>query len=200
MGIREMQAKIRVSIHVPLAEHDCLTALPFVRITSFNSRAPRGARLQKINFWRDVLWFQFTCPSRSTTRPALPGSSSRKFQFTCPSRSTTSVYAFRCHILKFQFTCPSRSTTPLGGGGCVGQSVSIHVPLAEHDLGLCCSPCSLQVSIHVPLAEHDSPLSLRRPERTTFQFTCPSRSTTAAKLLSNLNLNVSIHVPLAEHD
>ena len=55
--------------------------------------------------------------------------------------------------------------------------VSIHVPLAEHDLpGGCLTP-SVGVSIHVPLAEHDI---------------------SQVKLLPKIK--VSIHVPLAEHD
>ena len=55
--------------------------------------------------------------------------------------------------------------------------VSIHVPLAEHDLENELLVVLLLVSIHVPLAEHDA----------------VSRS--AVKLEG-----VSIHVPLAEHD
>ena len=37
-----------VSIHVPLAEHDLEEALKVLPGTSFNSRAPRGARPQHI--------------------------------------------------------------------------------------------------------------------------------------------------------
>ena len=36
--------RLTVSIHVPLAEHDLFFIQPFAICTSFNSRAPRGAR------------------------------------------------------------------------------------------------------------------------------------------------------------
>ena len=100
--------------------------------------------------------------------------------------------------------------------------VSIHVPLAEHDPSYCVSPDRLCVSIHVPLAEHDQviihppriqesfnsraprgarPRSRRsRLSRRSFQFTCPSRSTTPGQDQRPGRCQVSIHVPLAEHD
>ena len=67
--------------------------------------------------------------------------------------------------------------------------VSIHVPLAEHDLltGYCLN--SLLVSIHVPLAEHDPFSGLSRLDRVKFQFTCPSRSTTSLEG-NQMNVNV----------
>ena len=55
----------------------------------------------------------------------------------------------------FQFTCPSRSTTSHKICACGIPKVSIHVPLAEHDVRYCCSFNGIRVSIHVPLAEHD---------------------------------------------
>ena len=58
--------------------------------------------------------------------------------------------------MTFQFTCPSRSTTFVLQFLRHGKIVSIHVPLAEHDL-----------TVYV----NDLPPS-------EFQFTCPSRSTT----------------------
>ena len=79
-----------VSIHVPLAEHDDAWRYSARDMQSFNSRAPRGARL---------------------------------------------MLEVKNHLrLKFQFTCPSRSTTTTGFGLCRPGMVSIHVPLAEHDL------------------------------------------------------------------
>ena len=41
----EVLLRQAVSIHVPLAEHDGLFAGRLERLVSFNSRAPRGARL-----------------------------------------------------------------------------------------------------------------------------------------------------------
>ena len=79
---------------------------------------------------------------------------------------------------QFQFTCPSRSTTTEYKDFRKQQVVSIHVPLAEHDLKWLISP-----GVHV-----------------SFQFTCPSRSTTVFVPFKFVRINVSIHVPLAEHD
>ena len=59
-----------------------------------------------------------------------------------------------------------------------GKLVSIHVPLAEHDLGKSAELTAENlVSIHVPLAEHDE-----------------------ADVMNVVKYLVSIHVPLAEHD
>ena len=56
-----------VSIHVPLAEHDQQTTGKPKDPMSFNSRAPRGARRYTSSHAAKSEWFQFTCPSRSTT-------------------------------------------------------------------------------------------------------------------------------------
>ena len=55
----------------------------------------------------------------------------------------------------FQFTCPSRSTTKHIEDNTKLITVSIHVPLAEHDISDCNAGTARFVSIHVPLAEHD---------------------------------------------
>ena len=78
--------------------------------------------------------------------------------------------------------------------------VSIHVPLAEHDVAIYAKELNNYVSIHVPLAEHDVTLSAGARKITSFQFTCPSRSTTRRGHNLMGSLRVSIHVPLAEHD
>ena len=144
----------------------------------FNSRAPRGARLQEQCPACHAAQFQFTCPSRSTTqvRQDLPvpkkvsihvplaehdapsGRSprcGRRFQFTCPSRSTTTARQLSTPPLRFQFTCPSRSTTVEAVSRERLPDVSIHVPLAEHDFSGYRHILHNSVSIHVPLAEHD---------------------------------------------
>ena len=122
----------------------------------FNSRAPRGAR-----------------PWHNQSVILLS-----EFQFTCPSRSTTfGTHPHTAAISQFQFTCPSRSTTGPFPRARLAPYVSIHVPLAEHDMAPDSEACKQLVSIHVPLAEHDLLLT-----RIKFQPV------------------VSIHVPLAEHD
>ena len=129
----------QVSIHVPLAEHDNRGRLRGLRDVRFNSRAPRGARLPNEKFLLAPRMFQFTCPSRSTTRP--------------------------------------RST------GWRTPSVSIHVPLAEHDLP------SGRPQDRLRRFNSRAPRGARRrdlPEHrgpSQFQFTCPSRSTTHSPLI-----------------
>ena len=153
---RYRQTSRSVSIHVPLAEHDLRPHYGRGAVMSFNSRAPRGARPL---FLPDVVL-------------------SEEFQFTCPSRSTTCRWTLhQSRQLLFQFTCPSRSTTSGKSLPMPSMSVSIHVPLAEHDPGDHRAGGVPDVSIHVPLAEHDS-----------------------SKTLFSANVEVSIHVPLAEHD
>ena len=73
------------------------------------------------------------------------------------------------------------------------------MPLAEHDKYDSSYFNDLNVSIHVPLAEHDVTI-LRKLSAGSFQFTCPSRSTTAFDRALRQAEEVSIHVPLAEHD
>ena len=80
---------MRVSIHVPLAEHDKHAELVEAYSSGFNSRAPRGARLDRYVSEASDFLFQFTCPSRSTTYLLNSLASLPSFQFTCPSRSTT---------------------------------------------------------------------------------------------------------------
>ena len=141
---------------MPLAEHDKPLRVFLSQHFSFNSRAPRGARPTTLIPFLAAAAFQFTCPSRSTTR----------------------------RIAAFVFV----------------NGVSIHVPLAEHDLLSNNSGRRFQVSIHVPLAEHDSIHAAHGGIVSTFQFTCPSRSTTSILLRILRISSVSIHVPLAEHD
>ena len=74
------------------------------------------------------------------------------------------------------------------------------MPLAEHDALISAHISGDAVSIHVPLAEHDRQGSSLASPKLTFQFTCPSRSTTGPLQRVQVLVYVSIHVPLAEHD
>ena len=168
----------QVSIHVPLAEHDAGVAGIMARSTSFNSRAPRGARLLLtcLLLHDSIVSIHVPLAEHDLMRQVCRDADA--FQFTCPSRSTTFAYFTKQNQFR----------------------VSIHVPLAEHD-PWCASSTTITssfnsraprgarrhnagnlsevffVSIHVPLAEHDI----------------------NTKMLYGLQ-NVSIHVPLAEHD
>ena len=85
------QMKQPVSIHVPLAEHDVGGGKKMNSArASFNSRAPRGARL--------------------------------------------SMYAFMLFSKSFNSRAPRGARQVRYGGSYFCARVSIHVPLAEHDL------------------------------------------------------------------
>ena len=122
-----------VSIHVPLAEHDSPVISMFIKFV-VSIHVPLAEHDGLSQAYRPVEKFQFTCPSRSTTREAEPAVGGVEFQFTCPSRSTTEVrlglalfpQSFNSRAprgarpskmivdtsgYEFQFTCPSRSTT-----------------------------------------------------------------------------------------
>ena len=116
-----------VSIHAPLAGRDITehTAAQEHSVSGarhhrthrragaqrFNSRTPRGARLLSLGIMRSIPLFQFTCPSRSTTKGDGQSLPNNVFQFTCPSRSTTNDSPERVIIRIVSIHVPSRSTT-----------------------------------------------------------------------------------------
>ena len=103
-------------------------------------------------------------------------------------------------IPEFQFTCPSRSTTPASCPRLTGSRVSIHVPLAEHDLCEMLAEQERQVSIHVPLAEHDTLSRSSASLSASFNSRAPRGARHQPAVRVSLGREVSIHVPLAEHD
>ena len=107
-----------VSIHVPLAEHDRIRGDLRNPSRRFNSRAPRGARRPSWRRQRRSSRFNSRAPRGARLHGRVFAMGGKLFQFTCPSRSTT-----------WQI---SLCLSP--------QKVSIHVPLAEHDG---CSPRGL---------------------------------------------------------
>ena len=164
---------------MPLAEHDDIRPHMRQNQSGFNSRAPRGARLPISTVMRCSPTFQFTCPSRSTTSGRRHKARTNKFQFTCPSRSTTAVSMMLESSSGVSIHVPlaEHDSRPQSSGA--HSQVSIHVPLAEHDVSRHSARACRLVSIHVPLAEHDRSESRLFAGGSTFQFTCPSRSTTA---------------------
>jgi len=215
-----------VSIHVPLAEHDTYRDLLETDTRSFNSRAPRGARLVFDAEYRDE-WsfnsraprgarpsdcpgaglpapFQFTCPSRSTTKPRTepprPPSVSihvplaehdhrrphrqrlpQRFNSRAPRGARRTKASYYIDRLIVSIHVPLAEHDGVGSHYGLCDHVSIHVPLAEHDAFCFWGERDGVVSIHVPLAEHDSELPHSRVDLTqSFQFTCPSRSTTSS--------------------
>ena len=78
--------------------------------------------------------------------------------------------------------------------------VSIHVPLAEHDLCRECLHLLRVVSIHVPLAEHDLLDAVLLVDVLRFNSRAPRGARRLAGFKFIRRDPVSIHVPLAEHD
>ena len=211
-----------VSIHVPLAEHDPDGRECLIRDWGFNSRAPRGARQ---GWWTDPAegrGFNSRAPRGARRRRSVPPSTSSWFQFTCPSRSTT------CPCPHCQISIPVSIHVPLAehdrklSSSINDLAVSIHVPLAEHDVGslgrglgsLCFNSRAprgarlerVRDALQSVSFNSRAPRGARRVLGAAlgagawFQFTCPSRSTTFWPMPARASGGVSIHVPLAEHD
>ena len=146
-----------VSIHVPLAEHDFFLVAMIGSYIGFNSRAPRGARLVKLNvIFRHALvsihvpLAEHDCCSRPRSqrpcrfnsrapRGARPGSKHQglirwRFNSRAPRGARPEFLLSLTGAVLFQFTCPSRSTTGVPPEPHWCSLVSIHVPLAEHDV------------------------------------------------------------------
>ena len=190
-----------VSIHVPLAEHDCKYCRRGRHGLSFNSRAPRGARHGSAGTSTCACRFNSRAPrgarhwllsngrvpqcfnSRAPrgARPAglPPPCASRRFNSRAPRGARPVQLEARAPLRKFQFTCPSRSTT-----GCAviychhHSSFNSRAPRGARHAYAGRTVLHNPVSIHVPLAEHDASSRSRRRLSESFQFTCPSRSTT----------------------
>ena len=102
----------KISIHVPLAGHDCRYRYRYINIFDFNPRAPCGARHQHKSRCGCTFLFQSTCPLRGTTiNGDIDQYDDMIFQSTCPLRGTTQ-----------EFLMPPQRL-----------DISIHVPLAGHD-------------------------------------------------------------------
>ena len=78
----------------------------------------------------------------------------------------------------FQSTCPLRGTTIVKRWGRAPATISIHVPLAGHDVVIDALNFVRHISIHVPLAGHDDQRQAILARREPFQSTCPLRGTT----------------------
>ena len=122
-----------VSIHVPLAEHDALVRRRRMKLSGFNSRAPRGARRRIRRAPPRQQEFQFTCPSRSTT-PDRTHVRVNPFRFNsrAPRGARLMTHCLPVSSSRFNSRAP-RGARPLRLDLVHEVEVSIHVPLAEHD-------------------------------------------------------------------
>ena len=127
--------------------------------THFNPRAPRGARRNLSETWRQFQAFQSTRPSRGATcavlvfvrrvhifqstrpsRGATGGASGVKFRFPdfnprAPRGARPILILPKIVGYKFQSTRPSRGATTAFTLIMVWKTISIHAPLAGRDCG-----------------------------------------------------------------
>ena len=127
---------IDISIHVPLARHDETMAALTARRIDFNPRAPCGAR-RRGEFYqggRHAI-FQSTCPLRGTTRSSMATRPSwRYFNPRAPCGARRRRRSSRPTRRTFQSTFPLRGTTLAELLEDSEGFISIHVPLAGHDV------------------------------------------------------------------
>ena len=144
-----------VSIHVPLAEHDYPFFSTSPRFQSFNSRAPRGARP----------FAELKAAERTSFNSRTPRGA-RRIASLIPNEASS-----------------FNSRAPRGAR----RDVHIAVDYA------------VVVSIHVPLAEHDVITQNSSVPSGSFNSRAP-RGARHYDPQVNVQMIVSIHVPLAEHD
>ena len=166
-----------VSIHVPLAEHDL-----------YYEQADKefGVSIHVPLAEHDIICTELQMLSTVSIHAPLAEHDLRN------SADITRVY-------QFQFTCPSRSTTCFrhlidpGGGfnSRAPRGARLH----------CCTvgPGHSCFNSRAPRGARRETAGLPSAHL-SFQFTCPSRSTTLALGSGAVCDDVSIHVPLAEHD
>ena len=89
-------------------------------------------------------------------------------------------------------------------GGCSGtcgsSCISIHVPLAGHDVRSGTADRCTDISIHVPLAGHDPAGPARAAARQNFNPRAPCGARQRRMRELRRENEISIHVPLAGHD
>ena len=169
-----------ISIHVPLAGHDRMEPDGTTQHTNFNPRAPCGAR-----------------PSR----PSRPFLESEDFNPRAPCGARRSRRSAPGSRLRFQSTCPLRGTTYFSMRARQSPWISIHVPLAGHD--------EVEIDEYAAQFQFQSTCPLRGTTsmwttmfRLPFDFNprapCGARHTTSAA--NKQAKQISIHVPLAGHD
>ena len=212
-----------VSIHAPRAGRDCKVSNCSNSGTSFNPRAPCGARLDFYAHDFTLNMFQSTRPMRGATTSMISWTSSKSlFQSTRPMRGATAFAILKKDGIEFQSTRPMRgatflgrldmekkefqSTRPVWGAtpcprrGASTQDVSIHAPRVGRDSPLIRpSPC-WRVSIHAPRVGRDLPLIYTDKGVHEFQSTRPVWGATSCRSASYPTSVVSIHAPHAGRD
>ena len=134
-GLNVRTRSVRVSIHVPLAEHDRIPLLRFPHPSRFNSRAPRGARQRQQKSAANPVRVSIHVPLAEHDLLDVGLRVAQLVSIHVPlAEHDLTITTPRSAPTGFQFTCPSRSTTRVHNEIPREHVVSIHVPLAEHDL------------------------------------------------------------------
>ena len=167
-----------VSIHAPRAGRDRPSLYSAARLSSFNPRAPRGARLRKGGASYGDIAFQSTRPARGATKAARAIRVDDLFQSTRPARGAT--YTHRRYLIDL--------------------IVSIHAPRAGRD-------CPDHVAkARGTRFNPRAPRGARPEDRfqdiaaSKFQSTRPARGATACEMSRRARYRVSIHAPRAGRD
>ena len=149
----------------------------------------RGTTCRDLFATKPALAFQSTCPLRGTTRYPCCTLSNRGilFQSTCPLRGTTYRKNGIDGWILFQSTCPLRGTTLMEVESDRSDRISIHVPLAGHDI-IYNVPFSLGKNFNprAPCGARPGRTILRCSAAEIFQSTCPLRGTTKADVIAIL--------------
>ena len=167
----------RVSIHVPLAEHDLWLTTILTFLVSFNSRAPRGARQVVLLVFIAISSFNSRAPRGARRGARSRGSPGHRFNSRAPRGARRSSAGTRPGLRGFNSRAPRGARLRRSRLSSTSTRFNSRAPRGAR-----------------PVAGYILPAVDR------FQFTCPSRSTTTYPR-GRINLPwVSIHVPLAEHD
>ena len=125
------------SIHAPHTERDFIREFLTPANTSFNPRAPYGARPTYARIDDNIELFQSTRPIRSATRHIGMDGCIRSFQSTRPIRSATVHESARLHhTTSFNPRAPYGARLAVWSYLSAWNDVSIHAPHTERD---CCT-------------------------------------------------------------
>ena len=130
----ELTGSAYVSIHAPRTGRDSIPTSPKSRLTSFNPRAPHGARLCVRKTCACVRAFQSTRPARGATGPSRDEGARVGVSIHAPRTGRDGRHrSGRPVIHRFQSTRPARGATILLWLIISYPPVSIHAPRTGRD-------------------------------------------------------------------
>ncbi len=201
LGGRLAEQLADVSIHAPRAGRD-VVVLPTISITSsFNPRAPRGARPAEERSAHARLMFQSTRPARGATVAVRCQGGEYGVSIHAPraGRDSKSKAQTR-HNSVFQSTRPARGATLDAAVHQQIPHVSIHAPRAGRDDVAVDRRLKLVVSIHAPRAGRDIRSRASAARCAGFNPRAPRGARRTGVERNVIRLEVSIHAPRAGRD